>query len=82
MATPCSYEDVNRARTFIFGSVGNQNAANAVYLGMSTINGTQISNGYTPVKQFKSDRERMQYLQGSFARNTNCCNAGTRCSTG
>ena len=68
------------APSFIFGTVVSQRASNAVYLGMSTLNGQQVANGGTVVKQFKTDRERMQYLTGSFARNTACCNAGSRCS--
>ena len=68
------------APAFIFGTVVEQRAANAVYLGMSTMNGLQVTNGSTVVKRFKTDRERMQYVTGGFARNTNCCNAGNRCS--
>ena len=79
--TGCTYAAINAPQPFVFGTVGRQNAANTVYLGMSTLNGTQSANNRTVVKQFKTDRERMQYLAGNFARNTDCCNAGTRCST-
>jgi hypothetical protein len=76
----CTYEAINPPQPFVFGTVGNQNAANTVYLAMSTINGTQAANFKPIVRQFKSDRERMQYLAGNFARNTDCCNGGARCA--
>ena len=82
MATPCSYEAINPAKAFVFGTVADQNAANNVYANMSTMNGLQVANNLTPIKKFKSDWERMQYLAGNFAKNPNCCNRGARCSTG
>lgn len=82
MATPCSYEAINPAKEFIFGTIADQSASNSVYVSMSTMNGIQVENNLTPIKRFKSDRERMQYLAGSFARNPNCCNQGARCTTG
>jgi len=68
----CTYAEIHPPPTYIFGTVANQNAANSVYLAMSTINGTQLANNTPIVKKFKTDWERMQYLAGSFARNTNC----------
>lgn len=79
-AEPCSYAAIHPSIPFVFETVSIQNAANTVYVNMSTANGIQVAANKTPVKQFKSDRERMQYLLGGFARNTNCCNAGSRCT--
>jgi hypothetical protein len=74
----CSYESLHPAKPFVFITPAIQNEANAVYIGMSTINAQQVN----PVKRFKTDRERMQYLQGQRARDTNCCNGpGGRCTT-
>jgi hypothetical protein len=72
----CTYESLHPAKAFVFKAVDVQNAANMVYINMSTLNGTQVN----PVKQFKTDRERMQYLQGQRGRDTNCCNGANGCS--
>ena len=76
----CTYADINAPKEFIFNTVAVQKDANSVYLAMSTMNGNQAANNLPVVKQFKSDRDRMKYLQGGFARNPNCCNAGARCT--
>ena len=75
----CTYQAL--AKPFIFKTVDSQNAANAVYINTSTINGIQQANGITPAKRFKTDRERMQYLQGQRARDTSCCNGTSDCTT-
>jgi hypothetical protein len=53
---------------FVFQTVDSQNAANSVYDYTSTFNATQKANGSEAKYTFKTDRERMQYLQGQFAR--------------
>ena len=76
----CTYESLHPAKPFVFKTVGVQNAANMVYINMSTMNGVQAANGVTPAKQFKTDRERMQYLQGQRGRDTGCCNGASGCT--
>uniref|UniRef100_A0A6C0K5Z7 Uncharacterized protein n=1 Tax=viral metagenome TaxID=1070528 RepID=A0A6C0K5Z7_9ZZZZ len=68
----CTYESLHPVKPFVFKTTDVQNAANTVYLNLSTINAAQIANGVIPTKQFKTDRERMQYLQGQRARDTTC----------
>jgi len=55
---------------FTFESPAFQNAANMVYVGVSTINATNNNNaaGNTNYIKFKSDYERMQYLIGLYGR--------------
>ena len=77
----CTYESLHPAKPFVFRTTDIQNAANVVYLNTSTINAAQIANGIAPAKRFKTDRERMQYLQGQRARDTNCCNGAGGCTT-
>ena len=67
--SPCSYEQLNPVKPFVFSTVDKQNAANMVYTNMSTMNGQQPM----AKKQFKTDRERMQYLLGQRARDATCC---------
>ena len=73
----CTYDSLHPAKPFVFRTVAIQNAANMVYTNMSTLNAAQVN----PVKQFKTDRERMQYLQGQRARDANCCNGTGSCTT-
>lgn len=77
----CTYESLHPAKPFVFKSIDTQNAANMVYINTSTINGIQQANNITPAKRFKTDRERMQYLQGQRGRDTNCCNGAGGCTT-
>lgn len=53
---------------FTFESPAFQNAANTVYLNVSTVNATNNNNasGNTNYIRFKSDYERMQYLMGLY----------------
>ena len=53
---------------FTFESPAFQNAANMVYVGVSTINGKNSNNAAvnTNYIKFKSDFERMQYLLGLY----------------
>jgi len=55
---------------FTFESPAFQNAANMVYVSVSTINATNNNNaaGNTNYIKFKSDYERMQYLIGLYGR--------------
>ena len=55
---------------FTFDSPAVQNAANMVYVSVSTINGSNNNNaaGNGNYIKFKSDYERMQYLLGLFGR--------------
>ena len=53
---------------FVFKSPDSQNAANSVYHAVSTANAQNIANGTNQTYTFKTDYERMQYLQGRFAR--------------
>lgn len=53
---------------FVFQSPSSQNAANTVYTAVSTTNATYLANGTNYKYNFKTDYERMQYLQGRFAR--------------
>jgi hypothetical protein len=52
---------------FVFKSVDSQNAANSVYSYTSTFNSQQVAAGKSTTYNFKTDYERMQYLQGQFA---------------
>jgi hypothetical protein len=53
---------------FVFKTVDSQNAANSVYEYTSTTNASYKAAGSSATYNFKSDYERMQYLQGMFAR--------------
>jgi hypothetical protein len=53
---------------FVFQTKDSQNAANSVYEYASTFNANRAANGSQATYNFKSDYERMQYLQGRFAR--------------
>jgi hypothetical protein len=53
---------------FVFQTVDSQNAANSVYDYTSTFNARQKANGSQATYTFKTDRERMQYIQGQFSR--------------
>jgi hypothetical protein len=52
---------------FVFQSIGSQNAANSVYTYASTTNAAYKAAGSSSTYRFKTDYERMQYLQGQFA---------------
>ena len=52
---------------FVFQTRDSQNAANSVYAQVSTVNAQNKANGSAATYTFKTDYERMQYLQGQFA---------------
>jgi hypothetical protein len=53
---------------FVFQTRGSQDAANTVYEHTSTVNAQNLAKGSYAKYNFKTDYERMQYLQGQFAR--------------
>jgi len=53
---------------FVFQTMDSQNAANSVYEHTSTVNAQNLAKGSFAKYNFKTDYERMQYLQGQFAR--------------
>lgn len=52
---------------FVFQTRDSQNAANSVYAQVSTVNAENKAKGSVATYTFKTDYERMQYLQGQFA---------------
>ena len=57
---------------FVFQSPDFQNAANTVYEHKKAVDAYNASAGNNNKYTFKSDYERMQYLMGSYNRNTSC----------
>jgi hypothetical protein len=86
MATPTGNcgTSVNRSPVFIMDSVGEQNAADAVYVNkntelLSSINGNLGPGIRHDVKLlFRTDYERMQYLMGLYGRTSRGLSNGQR----
>ena len=76
MSTPLGNCQVATSTIFVLGSVASQNAANGVYLSKkgeltSSIAGTLLTTVRHDVNlTFKTDYERMQYLQGLYGRSS------------
>jgi hypothetical protein len=53
---------------FVLDNPQVQGAANTVYVQKQAYDAAQAANGSKAVYQFKTDRERMQYLIGHYGR--------------
>ena len=57
---------------FVFQTADYQNAANSVYVYKSTLDASYAGSNVNKKYNFKSDRERMQYLIGRQATSPRC----------
>jgi hypothetical protein len=62
---PCP---VDRSPVFVLDNPQKQNAANAVYVQKKAFDAAMAAKGSNAVYNFKTDRERMQYLTGLYGR--------------